>query len=365
MNRDQARQLVRDTFTHCFQKEQFHRFVKELLNRYDESKAQLWTKQYVPDAFKDHIDHYERLGTYETPDDEKLDILIVYLTQESKLERARTALRNFVAHHLKSRDEKEAGLIAFVSPTEKTWRFSFVRMEYETELTEAGIAKAKLNLTSARRFSYLVGEGESCHTAQSRFLDLLKNETGANPTLDQIAESFSVETVTKEFFNRYYDLFQALKQAIESIVAKDSAVRQEFRTKGVSTDDFAKKLLGQIVFLYFIQKKGWLGVQRGHPWGSGRGDFLRRLANGEYGKFRNFFNDILEPLFYDTLATDRGPDAWCETFKARIPFLNGGLFEPLCDYDWKAGNLTLPNDLFVNSEVSENDTGTGVLDEFD
>src|SRR5271157_2901898 len=182
MNRDQARQLVRETFTHGFKRDQFRLFIKELVNRYDDSKAQVWTKQYIPDAFKEHIDRYERLGTYTAPDEEKLDILVVYLTQESKLERARTALRNFVAHHLKSRDEKEAGLIAFVSPTEKTWRFSFVRMEYETELTETGIAKAKLNLTSARRFSYLVGEGESCHTAQSRFLDLLKNETGADPT---------------------------------------------------------------------------------------------------------------------------------------------------------------------------------------
>ena len=49
----------------------------------------------------------------------------------------------------------------------------------------------------------------------------------------------------------------------------------------------------------------------------------------EYGEYDNFFNDVLEPLFYDTLATDRGHDAWCTRFNCRIPFLNGGLFEPL------------------------------------
>ena len=76
MNRDQARQLVRDTFTQGFQKDQFRRFIKELLNRYDESKAQAWNKQYIPDAFKEHVDRYERLGTYTAPDDEKLDILV-------------------------------------------------------------------------------------------------------------------------------------------------------------------------------------------------------------------------------------------------------------------------------------------------
>ena len=122
--------------------------------------------------------------------------------------------------------------------------------------------------------------------------------------------------------------------------------------------DFAKKLMGQIVFLYFLQKKGWLGVAKGQDWGTGPRDFLRRLADGEYGKYDNFFNDILEPLFYDTLATDRGHEAWCKRFKCRIPFLNGGLFEPLGDYDWRKTDIILPNKLFTNSEpVEEGDHG--------
>ena len=365
MNRDQARQLVRDTFTQSFQKDRFRHFIKELLNRYDESKASAWNKQFVPNAFKEHIDHYERLGTYTTLEDEKVDILIVHLTRESKLERARTALRNFVAHHLTVRDEKDSGLVAFVSPTEQAWRFSFVKMDYEATLEEGGRVSVSTNLTPARRFSYLVGEGESCHTAQTRFLEVLK-ETSVNPTIEQIAECFSVETVTKEFFTQYYGLFQSLKTALDKIIAKNKAVRDEFNAKRVRVDDFAKKLLGQIVFLYFLQKKGWLGVQRGQEWGSGPRDFLRRLASGEHGKFDSFFDEVLEPLFYDTLATQRGPEAWCSRFKARIPFLNGGLFEPLGDYDWKTTALTVPNELFFNAVKSgDGDTGTGILDVFD
>ena len=85
-------------------------------------------------------------------------------------------------------------------------------------------------------------------------------------------------------------------------------------------------------------------------------------------KFRdckNFFNDILEPLFYDTLATDRGHDAWCSIFKCRIPFLNGGLFEPVAGYDWKKTDITIPNSLFSNSKKTEaGDNGTGILDVF-
>jgi hypothetical protein len=107
-------------------------------------------------------------------------------------------------------------------------------------------------------------------------------------------------------------------------------------------------------------------VAKGQQWSTGPHDFLRRLARGDHGAYENFFNDILEPLFYDTLATDRGHEAWCKIFKCRIPFLNGGLFEPLGDYDWRNIDVILPNKLFTNTERNDaGDIGTGVLDVFD
>src|SRR5665213_830229 len=365
MNSDQARALIAQTFTHAYDKARFREFVVNLVNRIDETKAQAWSGQYIKDAFKDHVHRYERLGTYTSPDNEKLDVLVVHLTKESKLERGRTAIRNFVADHLKTRDEKDAALVAFVSPTEKQWRFSYVKMEYSAVEKESGKIGVETRLTPARRFSYLVGEGESCHTAQTRFLELLQ-DTANDPKLADIEEAFSVEAVTAEFFKKYAELFGDLQKALEKIIKSDSHVRDEFKTKGVNIVDFAKKLMGQIVFLYFLQKKGWLGVPKGQDWGAGPRDFLRKLANGEHGKYDNFFNDILEPLFYDTLATDRSHDAWCSQFKCRIPFLNGGLFEPISDYDWRETDITLPNKLFTNSErVDEGVTGTGMLDVFD
>lgn len=365
MNRDQAYTFIRQTFTQCFDKARFGNFAINLLNRIDESKASAWNSQYVKDAFKDHVQRYERLGTYTAPDNDKLDVLIVHLTTETKLERARTAIRNFVADHLKTRDEKDAALVAFVSPTEKQWRFSYVKMEYATVEKESGKVGVETRLTPARRFSYIVGEGESCHTAQTRFLNLLQ-DTQTDPKLADIEEVFSVEAVTKEFFKRYAELFGDIHKALEKIVEKDRTIRDEFTARSVSAVDFAKKLMGQIVFLYFLQKKGWLGVAKGEDWGSGPHDFLRRMSNDEYGKYSNFFNDILEPLFYDTLATDRGHEAWCNRFKCRIPFLNGGLFEPLGGYDWEKIDILLPNRLFTNTDfVEEGITGTGVLDVFD
>lgn len=365
MNSQQARALVTETFSQTFDKVRFRNFAINLLNHIDESKAQTWNSTYIKDAFKGHVSRFERLGTYTSPDVEKLDVLIVHLTAESKLHRARTAIRNFVADHLKTRDNKDAALVAFVSLSEKQWRFSYVKMEYATVEKDDGKVGLQTKLTPARRSSYIVGEGESCHTAQSRFLDLLQ-DTENQPSLTQIEDAFSVEAVTKEFFEQYKVLFLDLNDELDELATKDKTLNSEFSAKNVCTSAFAKKLMGQIVFLYFLQKKGWLGVPKGDDWGDGPHNFLRQLFDGKYRSNNNFFNDILEPLFYNTLATDRGHEAICEIFNCRIPFLNGGLFEPLRDYDWQKTDINIPNSLFSNTKTtSAGDIGTGILDVFD
>lgn len=365
MNSQQARTLVGETFQHSFDKGRFRLFVINLLNHIDETKGQTWKASDVKPAFSSDVRSYERLGTYVSPEKDKLDVLVVHLTTNTKLGRARTAIRNFVADHLKSQDSREAALVAFVSPAEKQWRLSYVKMEYAAVKTEDGKVGVETRLTPARRSSYIVGEGESCHTAQSRFLDLLQ-DTENHPTLAQIEDAFSVEAVSREFFEQYKALFLDLKEALDHLTKQGPLLREEFTGKRINTSDFAKKLMGQIVFLYFLQRKGWLGVPKGADWGNGPRDFLRHLFDGRSGKNENWFNDVLEPLFYDTLATDRGHDAWCDTFGCRIPFLNGGLFEPLGNYDWRNTDLQIPNEQFSNSQLTAaGDVGSGILDVFD
>ncbi len=364
MDRSTAAALVTGTFRDAFEKDRFVRFVAELCNGFDAGNT---AGMPVPPAFEQHIQSCERLGTFASADGEYADILVVCLPSASKLERARTALRDFVANVLKREaNYKEAALVAFVASDSESWRFSFVRMEYETKRDPVtGRIKPEERLTPARRYSYLVGPDEQCHTAQARFLNLLQDAT-TKPTLSKIEEAFSVEAVTKEFFEEYVRLFTSLEAEFGNLVANDAALKSEFTNKRISTVDFAKKLLGQIVFLYFLQKKGWLGVPGGEKWGTGPHDFMRRLANRVLEQDGNLFDDALEPLFYDTLATDRGHEAWCGRFESRIPFLNGGLFEPLSGYDWRSTSIPLPNSLFTNSEIGRcGDIGTGILDVFD
>ena len=366
MDKESAKKLIGNTFQNSFNKSDFIYFIKNLLNQYDESKVFHLHGCYIPDSFKDYIKTYERIGTYTDTEGKKIDILIVYLKSESTVDRARTAQRNFMARYLKERGEKDAGLIAFVPPKGEDWRFSFVKMEYKFEKTPKGDVKVKEEFTPARRYSFLVGKNESSHTAQSCFVDILINDT-YNLKLNEIEEAFNIEKVTKEFYEKYRNLFFQVKDALDEVVKKDEEVKQEFQEKGVNIVDFSKKLLGQIVFLYFLQKKGWFGVKKGQKWGSGSKHFLRELFEKKHCDYRNFFNDVLEPLFYEALRNDRSyDDHYFSYFKCKIPFLNGGLFDPINDYNWAKTDILLPDTLFSNQiKTKEGDIGTGILDIFD
>src|SRR3990167_4205375 len=360
-----SKKLVKDTFENAFNKDSFIKFARNLLNTFDVSKA-FHARGYVQEKYKQVagiIKTYERIGTYTDPNENKIDILIVYLQKDNSIDRARTTLRNFVADYLKNRDEKEAGLVAFVSPNSQDWRFSFVKMEYHLVESPTGKIKAKEEFTPAKRYSFLVGVNESSHTAQSRLAPILEGEY--KPTLEQLEDAFNIEKVTDEFFERYRELFLKVLESLDITVEKDEKIQFDFEQKGVDPVGFSKKLLGQIVFLYFLQKKGWFGVKREQEWGSGPKAFLRELFEEKHGSYKNFFNDILEPLFYNTLAVERPYDL-SDKFNCRIPFLNGGLFDPLNSYDWYNTDVFLPNELFSNEvKTKDGDKGTGILDIFD
>ncbi len=353
---------MRETLQSSFNKERFVSLIKNLLNHVEEAPF-TYKGQYIFSDFQDSIKLVERIGKYKGSDEKLFDILVVHLQKETVLERARTKQRNFVAKYLKgSRGGvlKDAALVAFVAPDGEDWRFSFIKMEYR--FNEKG--KVKEEFTSARRYSFLVGKNETSHTAQSRLLPLLLDDEG-QPTLKDLEDAFSVEKATTEFFEKYRDLFVRLQEDLDRIVGKEQKIRVEFRNKQVSVVDFAKKLLGQIVFLYFLQKKGWFGVQRGRLWGSGSKHFLRELFDKKHGNYKNFFNDILEPLFYEALRLER-PGDYYSRFDCRIPFLNGGLFDPINDYDWIETEILLPDELFSNDcKTKEGDVGDGILDVFD
>lgn len=363
MDKKQALQQIRDIFQNGFDRENYENFIRNLLNQV-ETRDTHYSGNLIPEAFREHINQYWRIGKYIDPEGTELDLLVVEVKNLTKLDRARTALRNFAINRLKQ-FEKDYSLIAFYAKDDggDDWRFSFVKIEHGAFQDDKGRVRLKTELTPAKRYSYLVGIHENSHTAQNQLLDVLVMDY-ANPKIEDIEKAFSIEKVTTEFFEQYKGLYIVLSEQLKG---------QPFFSRGTDEENkqfvarFAKKLLGQIVFLYFLQKKGWLGVDQDQAWGKGPRDFMRQRFNQTEVAGGNYYHDFLQFLFYEALAQDRKDQAdpnYYPRFACKIPFLNGGLFE--AEYDWQNHAIDLPDSLFHNGAKNKvGDDGTGILDVFD
>jgi len=376
MEKKQVQQYIKQVLNSRFDQEQFELFVRNLLNEF-EVKDNGLAGGRIWEAFQDHVQSYKRIGKYIDPEGDIMDILIVKVKSLSKLERTRTALRNFVVRHLKEFGDKSYALTAFYSDEDggADWRLSLVKIDVETERNEQGKIKAKEIANPAKRFSFLVGENENAHTAQKQLLPLLVNDH-SNPLIikekdgdGSVEGAFSIEKVTDEFYEQYKELYLKLTE--------NAALTETLEKEGLDPVRFVKKLLGQIVFLYFLQKKGWLGVPKDQKMGQGPKNFLRKkfdeinVARPEQGRRDggSYFNDFLRFLFYDALAKEHNDDNikyFNKNLGCKIPFLNGGLFE--ADYEnWDTLDLNIDNILFSNpnEKTKAGDKGTGILDVFD
>ena len=170
--------------------------------------------------------------------------------------------------------------------------------------------------TAPKRYTFLLGENESCRTAADRLSELVfKKEKGDSISLADVTEAFSVERLNKEFFAGYKAQYNKF-------------LRQLSDTK--QNRDYVKKLLGRLVFLQFLQKKGWMGVPASHSdWNGGDKNYLMHLIQRYEGN-DHLLSDVLEPLFFDTLNNGERKDDVADIRlgdNIKIPYLNGGLFE--------------------------------------
>ena len=225
-------------------------------------------------------------------------------------------------------------LFHYEDDTRWDWRFTYCRKSAKKEET-----------TDSKRFTFLLGPGQSCRTAADNFIALYEKRESLE--IKNIEEAFNVEALSQEFFGKYKAQYEAF---VNYMVDPANGMRQDFIDthfdhSSMTADkirdreekpirDYVKKLLGRIVFLHFLQKKGWLGVPTGKEWGEGDRDFMLKLfENASPEQKENFLDEVLEGLFANGLDTNRsdngdvydtGVQGFCN---CRIPYLNGGLFE--------------------------------------
>jgi len=412
---------IENTFKSIYSQDNYISLIREVFDGVKIQSTISFKKEYS--NFSSHIEGYSYIGMYESPDNKKIAVFSVRLKTNTYVENSRSTQRSFVRKMIDA-GNCDAAIVAFYAEGESRWRLSFVRLDYEMKF-ENGKFKSEEVLTPAKRYSFLLGKDEPCHTAIDRFR-LFIEENSYKPTLNEIEEAFSVEKVTKEFFELYREKFYQLQEYLDS---NEDFVAEAQRC-GFTSEQFAKKLMGQIVFLYFLQKKGWLGVNvwapkltekefnnvfftygaqgriikehlpkiyikqddgsyrlnsksldlltddeetlianhmpRKKTWGSGSHRFLRTIYDWSQKNKGHFFNDYLEPLFYDALNRNRhNIYDYCVALHCRVPFLSGGLFEPLDGYEWKATNFNIPDEMFSNIIEGDERNANGILDIFD
>ena len=127
MDKKQARDYIETIFSSAFDRKTFTKFIHELLNDI-EVRDRNYSGNLIPDSFRQHIRQYWRLGKFVCADGEEVDILVVEVKSLAKLDRARTALRNFAINRLKTFD-KDYSLIAFYAKDDQgnDWRFSLIK----------------------------------------------------------------------------------------------------------------------------------------------------------------------------------------------------------------------------------------------
>jgi len=290
--------------------------------------------------------HY--IGQMEDTDGRLLGFFYTRVADGGDVRRKRVGLRKLIQPYLKYDVD---GAIA-VFDDGNHWRLSY-------------ICDLKEGSTSAKRFSYILGDEQGQHKTPLERLGKVAEKNGRFK-LSDLRDAFSVDALSKEFFDEYHRHYDRIC---------DYIIHSHINTlTHLHIHDYVKKMMGRIVFLHFLQKKGWL---------NGNLAFLRDLFffSPHQG---DFLEKVLEPLFFGIFNTEPqnrekvflendwdlsllkewnggSTNALTHSHIDALPYLNGGLFERDAVDEQ---NITLPASLFedlftfmasYNFTVDEND----------
>ena len=262
------------------------------------------------------------LGSMTTQDNYELGFFY-YDMEDGSVLRRKVGLRNLILPYLGY--GFDAALAVFNDGT--NWRLSL-------------ICDLKEDATSTKRFTYVFGDEKAYYkTPVSRFVSLQKK---ANEFLE-IKKAFSVEALSDDFFAAYrrqYAEFVKFLTGKEYVKKGNKWVEQEtgepdvqyftsFKKDDKLVRDYIKKMMGRIVFLYFLQSKGWL---------AGNLHYMHDLFYDASDEVKgDFLDKVLEPMFFGLLNTkpeDRSSAPLVNGVGVKyipnadeIPYLNGGLFQ--------------------------------------
>jgi hypothetical protein len=298
------------------------------------SKVQYFSNPSNPFSENAKVVSGKQTGVVKLDDGKQLAIFEVEVDDSIRIDKNRQGLREIAIKHI-DQNITHGAFVFFYSKYQKDYRFSFIARWSELDLETGEFRKGE---TKPKRYTYLLGDNEACTTAAKRLLLLAAKRDTQPIGIKDIIDAFSVESLNKEFFKTYKEHYERFWRFIANpengyreILLDKTKEKPEQQEKPIR--DFAKKLLGRIVFLHFLQKKGWMGCDaRTAKWENGEKQFMQMLFS-DFSDKAHFHSKCLTKLFFNTLNTRRNNDIFeieglnGKLNGSRVPYLNGGLFD--------------------------------------
>ncbi len=302
------------------------------------SEPVLLTKPTKLNLKSDLVNSSLELGSFETTDGMKIGLYEIEIEPNVQIERNRVGLRNLLRAQYRQVD----GCFAVYYQGSK-WRFSYISETRELDENNEWIDSK----TEPKRYTYVLGEGETIRTACDRFEHLFISDKN----LSDIKEAFSIEGVTDEFYSELRNVYNEIQDYITGIDEENKKV-------------FAQLILNRLLFLRFLEKKGWLFTKEDDTPEIRKKYFsIKRDSLGKQNQWSNFFVHLFfKGLNRPSVAGTREITDNMKEIIGYVPYLNGGLFEE--SKDWNDYEIKVDNRLFFavfdklfnnfNFTVSEN-----------
>ena len=316
--------------------------------------------------------------------------LAVYEARHTSTNDARVGLSKEIFRFMANKSERRALVLFVPEGNESNYRFSLISIE----LTETESGDVKRSYSNPRRYSYYLGEGIAYYTP-NKYL----NEAGRVKDTKDLTERFSVEVLTKAFYQELSDWYAwAVKEVRFPNKLDDPTDDDKFNAESTI------RLVTRLIFVWFLKQKKLIPDQffdEKYIADNLLENFNPNVMVDLFGKSTEsrYYKAILQNLFFAMLnspitqegkselserrfRTGRGdydnnklmryesmfmnPQLFVDLANKTVPFLNGGLFDCLDDKDngyYLDGfsdrkevqkSLIVPDYLFFGEEVGKN-----------
>ena len=369
-------------FNKAYSRQEFVRFLQNsfLPEDFVPSEEEVWfrTKMtYSTEAVK--------LGTCQSLE------LVVYEVKHRSRHNARVSLSK-EAFRMLADETQDRALVVFVpEDSNENYRFSLIEITLDAADDSARVTKRYSN---PRRYSYFLGEGIAYYTP-NKYL----NEKGRVVSKEDLLSRFSVEVLTKEFYQELSDWYAWAIKIIRfpnNIDDKDDDAK--FNNEG------AIRLITRLIFVWFLKQRHLIPeeffderyiadnlIEGFNPHAmvdlfskSNESKYYKAILQNlffamlnspittEGGKelserhFRNGRGDYDNNKLMRYESYFKNPQLFVDLANRTVPFLNGGLFDCLDDKDHGMyydgfsdresvkNSLIIPDYLFFGEEVGKN-----------